>query len=111
MTIRDNVKKVQRKILREMSEEQNDFTQEVQDKSVQAILRGFGDNEQCEAYMSLFAETPAQLDRLLARDGSTGADHKGKDRARAYLMANGPCGPDTVLNFENGVTSDLDEGL
>lgn len=108
MTIRENVRKVQKRILREMSEDQNAFTQEVQEKAVKAILKGFGDNAECQAYMSLFAETPAQLDRLLGRDGTTGAGHEGRDRARAYLMSNGPCGPDTVLNFENTVASALD---
>lgn len=108
MPISDNVMRVKRRILREMSEGTNVFTQEVQDKAVQAILKGFGENPECEAYMQLFAETPQQLERLMGRDGTTGAGHAGKDRARAYLMSAGPCGPDTVLSFEKTVTLTLD---
>lgn len=58
--------------------------------------------------MQLFAETPQQLERLMGRDGTTGSGHAGKDRARAYLMSAGPCGPDTVLSFEKTVTLTLD---
>lgn len=110
MAISDNVTKVKRKILREMSEGTNVFTQEVQTKAIQAILHGFepAANTPCEVYMRLFMETPEQLERLMGRDGTTGAGHEGKDRARAYLMSAGPCGPDTVLSFEKTVTLELD---
>lgn len=108
MTIRQNVKRVKGMILQDIINDQRTFTREVQDKAVRAILKGFGDNAECQEYFSLFATTPAELDRLLGRDGTTGPAHAGRDRARAYLMSNGPCGSGTVLNFENTVTSNLD---
>lgn len=111
MAISDNVIKVKRKILREMSEGTKTFTEEVQGKAMQAILHGLdpqgpADNP-CEVYMRLFANTTQELERLTGKDGTTGAAHPGKDRARAYLMSAGPCGPDTVLTFEKTVTLEL----
>jgi hypothetical protein len=108
MTIRNNVVKTQRKIYKDMSEGTNAYIQEVQTKAAQAIIKGFGDNAECRTYMQLFAETSEQLDRLMGADGTTGPGNEGRDRARAYLMAAGTCGPETVHNFENAVTSDLD---
>lgn len=110
MAISDNVKKVKNKILQDIIDGTNVFTQQVQDKSVQAILHGFSTEPgtPCEAYMELFKETPAELERLMGRDGTTGPGHEGKDRARAYLMSAGPCGPDTVLTFDKTVTKTLD---
>lgn len=108
MTIRDNVKKVQRLIYKDLGEGDLAFTNEVQTRAMQAILKGFGDNEECEAYMQFFADTPEQLDRLMGRDGTTGPDHEGKDRIRAYLMAAGTCGPETVQHLDKIVFEDLD---
>lgn len=111
MTIRDNIKAVKKRILSEIDQPNKPFTREVQDKALAAILKGFGENPQCEEYMKLFADaaTPAQLERLMARDNTEG--DAGMNRARAYLMANGPCGSGTVLSFERGVTAVLDLGL
>jgi hypothetical protein len=115
MAISDNVIKVKRLILRDMSMGTNVFIQQVQDKAVAAILHGFDPEPEsgthpnpCEVYMRLFMETPEQLERLMGRDGTTGPGHEGRDRARAYLMGAGPCGPDTVTNFEKTVTLELD---
>jgi hypothetical protein len=92
-----------------MSDGTNTFIQEVQTKAVRAILEGFSpESAACEAYMRLFMETPEDLERLMGRDGTTGTGHEGRDRARAYLMAAGPCGPETVHNMEQAVTNDLD---
>jgi hypothetical protein len=38
-----------------------------------------------------------QLDRLMATDGTEG--NPDMDRHRAYLLSNGPCGPDTPTTF------------
>lgn len=108
MAISDNVRKVKNGILQDLINGTNVFTQNVQDKSSQAILKGFSENPDCVAYMELFKESPAELDRLMGRDGTTGPGHEGKDRARAYLMAAGPCGTDTVTTFDKGVTKILD---
>lgn len=111
MAISDNVIRVKRKILREMSDGTKTFTEEVQGKAVQAILHGLDPTpgtaaapNPCEEYMKLFMDTPEELERLMGRDGTTGTGHEGKDKARAYLMSAGPCGPDTVLSFEKTVT-------
>lgn len=110
MTIRKNIKEVRKKILAEVVEEDKPFTREVQDKAVEAILAGMS-SPQCRTYMSLFADPakPQQIARLMAEDG-TEAD-PAKRRARAYLVSNGPCGTDTVTNFENGVSDALDVDL
>ena len=111
MSIRNNVRAVKRRILLEVVEEDKPFTREVQDKAVAGILNGIN-SEHGETYMKLFADLPSkpqQLERLMGRDGTGG--NPGMQRARAYLFANGPCGTGTVLNFENGVTNELDIGL
>jgi hypothetical protein len=111
MSIRDNVRAVKRKVLLEVMEDNKPFTREVQDKAVAGILKGL-DSLEAEEYMKLFADLPSkpyQLERLMGRDGT--GNNPGMQRARAYLFANGPCGTGTVLNFENGVTNELDIGL
>ncbi len=110
MTIRANVKDVRRLILAEVVEEDKPFTRSVQDKAVAAILNGMS-SEQCRAYMRLFSkdDKPQQLSRLMGED--VFKDDEAKKRARAYLVAAGPCGTDTVTNFENGVSGVLDVDL
>jgi hypothetical protein len=108
MAISDNIVNVKRKILKDLSEGTLVFTSEVQGKAMKAILAGFGHNQACEQYMDLFSTSPAEMARLMGDDGSTGVGHEGKDQGRAYLMAAGTCGPDTVLNFDKGVSKLLD---
>jgi hypothetical protein len=110
MSIRENVKAVKRKILLEVIEDDKSFTADVQDKALKAILDGVGSASWRE-YMQLFvdADRPDQLARLMAEDGTKG--DKAFDRARAYLVADGPCGTDTVFNFGNFASAQLDVGL
>jgi hypothetical protein len=55
------------------------------------------------------ADRPEQLARLIPTDGTEG--DQAMNEARAYLIAAAPCTPDTVNNFEKGVTGILDEGI
>src|ERR1041385_1495677 len=57
-----------------------------------------------------------QLDRLLATDGTEG--NPDMDRHRAYLLGNGPCGPDTPETFhttintiDDSIASDLPDSM
>jgi len=68
------------------------------------------------AYMMQFVDqdplgTPVdkrQLDRLLATDGTEG--NPDMDRHRAYLMGNGPCGPDTPTTFHDTINT-IDDSI
>ena len=68
------------------------------------------------AYMMQFVDqnplgTPVekrQLDRLLATDGTEGDPDM--DRHRAYLLGNGPCGPDTPTTFHTTINT-IDDGI
>jgi hypothetical protein len=68
------------------------------------------------AYMMQFVDqdplgTPVdkrQLDRLLATDGTDG--NPDMDRHRAYLLGNGPCGPDTPTTFHATINT-IDDGI
>lgn len=110
MSIRNNVFKVKKKILDEVDADDQPFTNEVQQKSLAAIPKGITSPE-WETYMELFvdADRPDQLARLTATDGTD--TNPAMNSVRAYLVANGPCGTDTVLNFGKAVTLVLDEGL
>lgn len=106
MTIRANIKAVRREILLECLGDDKPTTRRIQDRSVQALINGMT-SEQCRIYMREFAQTDAQLQRLMGEDG-TGGDAT-KRKARAYLIANGTCGTETVTKFELGVTDVLDQ--
>ena len=49
-----------------------------------------------------------QLDRLLATDGT--ADDPDMNRHRAYMLGNGPCGPDTPTTFHATIDT-IDDGI
>jgi len=104
MTIKDNVLAVKARI--EAGEQP--FSDDVKIKALKAINGG---PAEWIAYMSLFAlpEKPHQLARLIPTDGTE--TQPDMQEARAYLVAAAPCTPDTVPNFEKGVSAVLDEGL
>ena len=106
MTIRENVASVAARIKAEGAAGQ--FTKDVKAKALSAILGG---SKEWVEYMRLFAapDKPQQLARLIPTD-SSGQDD-GMNLTRAYLVAAGPCTPDTVDNMENAVTGQLDIGL
>jgi len=106
MTIRANIKAIRKEILLECLSDDKPTTRRIQDKSVTALINGMT-SEQCRTYMREFAKTDAELKRLMGEDG-TGGD-KTKQKARAYLIANGTCGTETVTKFEIGVTDVLDQ--
>jgi len=104
MTIKANVLQVKARI----KAGEQPFSDQVKAKGLKAINGGPAD---WIAYMMLFAavDKPQQLARLIPTDG-TENDAAMRD-ARAYLVAAAPCTPDTVDNFEKGVTDILDVGL
>jgi hypothetical protein len=110
MTIRANVIKVKKTMLNEVGETKKPTCDKVSQLGLIAIDKGKGSPEWNE-YMAMFAEpgNQKQLDRLQAKDGT--AENEVMNRARAYLLADGPCTPDTVLNFGNGASDILDQGL
>src|SRR5580765_7116177 len=74
---------------------------EVQKKAQDAILGG---QEEWETYVSLFAKDAQELARLIPTDGTGDAT---RNRARAYLGANGMCGSGTGDKLLDNVTSKL----
>ena len=81
-----------------------------------AALKGGIRSPEWRAYMMQFVEQripgipvdQRQLDRLLGTDGTLGSPDL--DTKRAYMIAGGPCGPDTRLLFGQFVNS-IDIGL
>jgi len=81
-----------------------------------AAMRGGIRSPEWRAYMMQFVEQdipgipvdPRQLDRLLGTDGTLGDPDL--DLKRAYLVAEGPCGPETSATFGDFVNS-IDLGL
>lgn len=110
MSIKDNIKEVRRKMLLEVGEPNRPTCDDVSRMGLLAIHNGRG-STQWKEYMSLFAAPGdnAQLNRLFGEDNTK--DDPEMNRARAYLVADGPCTPDTVLNFGKGASDTLDQGL
>jgi hypothetical protein len=113
MTIRENILKVKKRILEDVVSDDKSFSEDIQNKAIAAILNGPA-STQWEIYMTMFIDQvdPAkteQLRRLTGKDGTAGVDDL--DRARAYLVADGPCTPDTSLNFGKFSLNRLDIGL
>lgn len=81
-----------------------------------AAIHGGARSAAWKAYMMQFVPqnplgTPVdkrQLDRLLATDGTEG--NPDMDRHRAYLLGNGPCGPDTPTTFHDTINT-IDDGI
>jgi hypothetical protein len=106
MTIRDNVKAVRREILLECLTDNKPTTRRIQREAVDALIHNMS-SDQCRLYMRNYATTDAELRRLMGEDGTGGIETKQK--ARAYLIANGTCGTETVTKFELGVSDVLDQ--
>ncbi|HEX7176199.1 MAG TPA: hypothetical protein VF240_13135 [Pyrinomonadaceae bacterium] len=103
MTIKSNIEEVITKIIAEVDAglEDKEVATEVGDKAVAAILGGAAE---WAAYMKLFAKTPEELARLIPTDGT--ADET-KQKARAYLVANGTCGSGTTRGLLHTVENKL----
>ena len=108
MSIRSKILDVKRGMLLELLGNDKTISNRVQDLAIAAINDGPGSKARRE-YMSMFAETEAELRRLMAEDDTKNVPSM--DRARGYLMADGPCGTETVTNFGNNTTIILDTGL
>jgi hypothetical protein len=101
MTIRANILALKQEII---DQGPNSPTADrLKGKAIAAILGG---TNEWVAYMKEFAKTPAELARLIPTDGSE-AD-MAKNNARAYLIANAPCGVITVTGLDQNVTDILD---
>jgi len=110
MTIQANIIKIKKRMLAEVDEDDKPTCVKVQSLALKAIDQG-KKSKAWQDYMELFVDpgNEKQLKRLLATDGTEAeAD---MNEARAYLVAAGPCTPDTVFHFGKGVTETLDEGL
>ena len=104
MTILSNIRDVRRKIEDEKEASGNgtsDTANRLKRKGLDAILRRPG---AVESYMQEFAKTPDELARLMPTD-----EVSAKNDARAYLISNAPCTPETVSRLEAGVTALLDQ--
>lgn len=104
MSILANIMEVKQKIEAEMaaagvSETANDL----QGKGLAAILGG---TNEWVTFMKLFAKTPEELARLIPTDGTE--TNKEMNEARAYLIGNSTCTPDTLAKLEFGVTLKLE---
>jgi hypothetical protein len=108
MTIRNKVLAVKSKLLEEFISGDHTFSSDIQEKALAAINTPPGSPERRE-YMRMFAENDAQLKRLMAEDGTDG--DLAMNRARSYLLADGPCGTETSTNFGNNASLILDAGL
>lgn len=106
MSIKENIKALKLEMLKELLESNKPICEKVSKMGLEAINAGKGPGP-WEEYMKLFAEPGNHLDRLMARDGTeTDTD---MNMARAYLVADGPCTPDTVINFGKGTSDILDQ--
>jgi hypothetical protein len=109
MSILDNIKKIQSDFKAAQDAGQEfPLAIEIQNKSIDAIIEG-AESDDWSDYMEIFATNPAELARLIPTDGTDGDAIK--RRARAYLVGNGPCGPETLLRLDFGVGDDLDYQL
>lgn len=109
MTIKANILAVKKKIQDEMSATpgHSDTADRLKRKGLDAIMGGA---PAWVSYMKEFAgkpENPTELARLIPTDGTDNQDDM--NDARAYLVANGPCGVETVNKLEVGVTDLLDQ--
>lgn len=109
MSIKTNIMARKKQLLLEVDGVAN-LSADVQRLALAAVKDGQGSAAWRE-YMSLFVEdgNTKQLARLMGKD-STGKN-PAMNEARAYLVADGTCGTDTVTNFGNGASLVLDENL
>jgi hypothetical protein len=110
MTVRDNIRAKMTKIQEELSNSGGTTSQtatELQDKAVKAILGGASE---WVDYMRLFAlpDHPEQLARLIPTEENV--SDTARQKARAYLLANGTCGAGTTTRLDENVTNLLNEG-
>lgn len=113
--IRDNIKRIQEKIKKEQDASADGRTSktanELQEMAVAAILGGAAD---WEPYMTVFAtdENGFLHEDALARlrPERNSEESAARNKARAYLIGNGNCGPMSVdgVDMDFGVGDNLD---
>ena len=79
----------------------------LRDAALSAIYGGFG-SQSWRDYMKYFASSPKQMRRLCTREIDC---HLDIDAARAYLVGNAVCLPETWKTFGKGVEHYLDVTL
>jgi hypothetical protein len=111
MTIKANVEEKKKLIETEMEASKaatgaatSATADDLKRKGLDAILGG---PVEWVRYMKEFAKTPEELARLIPTDGTH--DRADMNDARAYLIANAPCTPETVSKLIFGVTDILDQ--
>lgn len=110
MSIRENIKAKKKQMLTELVEGSGNTSKAIQTLALAAVHGGQGSDE-WRTYMSLFVDAgnTKQLARLMGKDST--ATQLDMNNARAYLAADGTCGSTTVINFGNGASVLLDEGV
>lgn len=106
MTIRANIEARIEQIQAELDANPNELgeiSKKVKEGAINAIMGGAAD---WVSYMSLFANTPAELARLIPSDGTE--DDPNMREARAYLVANAICAPGTATGLIDNVFDRLD---
>jgi hypothetical protein len=115
MSILDNIREKKRKIILESNggvdpDQPGTLPSMTAEKLKNLGLKAIsGGTAEWVLYMQEFAKTPEELARLIPTDGSQ--DQPDMNDARAYLIANGPCGVDTVTRLDVNVTEILDQPL
>lgn len=109
MTVRKNIQAKMDKIQEEREASGNGSSataNHIQEMAVKAIMGGPADWVE---YMRIYAlpDKPEQLARLIPTDGTNDDD---RQKARAYLVANGTCGAGTTGRLIENVTDALNEG-
>jgi hypothetical protein len=98
MSVQSKIQAVQNKINTERAAGGTSQTADkLQVAAAAAILKG---GDKVEAYMQLFEPDAAELARMLPDGGDA---HTGKNLARAYLMGNGNCGPNSPQGSQFGL--------
>ncbi len=75
--------------------------------AIDAMMHGIG-SDQWKSYMSLFADTTDQLERLTVEKGT---DELWLRESRAYMVANAICGADSTTRTSLRVAADIDDDL
>jgi hypothetical protein len=99
-TIRDNIDKVEKAM--GVPANKAGLGLVLKNAAIDAIMEGPGpEKEKWQIYMSMFADNQEQLDRLTIVDPAN--DPPWLNEARAYVMSNAVCAPNTNTKTGNGI--------
>ncbi len=80
---------------------------DIGDAAIAAVSAGFG-SPQWNAYMSLFCDNKAQLERLTVK---AAGENTYFVKGRAYIVANGTCGAETDTFTRKNLLDIIEQGL